>query len=577
MRLNGERQIQWLESLVNRMIQKPLGAILIPRIALHTMRFWIYVLVVCLAGCSAQSMKHSSVASIFSFIDNSRLQLNMQALSDGAIANGLSEKQFIKNSLLHSSDERLLPNDDFDYLTTVASQKGADISDLYAEKLADFLRSERFFCSEPLFYNYFVQRYQLNAPPIECDAQIPFSIFSKNNEEKIIWLDPARVSEVHLLFAGSDEGLISRFGHVQLRLVVCPENDNSKEACDSNLYEHITIGYRAHVDEFNISTLKGLMGDYRAYLYAEDFMGSYRQYAIDEFRDMYSLPLKLSKTERVAFVKSLAEIHWSFSGDYKFLTRNCATLLQDALAISWPNYAKSDAMMNELYLRPDNFFEAMLEQPLTDSKALQDLALAERRGYFFSSTEPIYTKAFNQVHSEMSQVSFQSLDEYKQINPVDRYQRIQDDYRYLEKLKNDEVLLGAQLLIEEYGALKSRSRMNAGLANYFENNQAELVEKFMLQVLGVHEYRIFSDCILKPIQSRMSPKKRVNGIPSTKELIKVENIDGFDCQSDENWNSLQNINKQLEMLDESNWQTVNIAMFYWLESLNNVIRLRDLK
>lgn len=526
-----------------------------------------------------ESITDLPIITIIDSVDEVILHLDSSLLDSTSKTYKTSTHQILNQYLIGTDDHRLLVNDDFIAVASVAISSSENFAVLYANKLAHFLLDEEFVCSEPLINQYFRSRYilpDLDNGSEQCHNPIPFSIVSKNDADQVVWLDPARISSVHLLFAGNDEGLISRFGHVQLRLIVCPKDNRSPEACDRNLYEHITIGYRAHVDEFNINTFKGLIGSYKAYLYAERFMDSYRQYAINEFRHLYSVPLHLSKEKRLSFVKALAQVHWSFSGEYKFITRNCSTFLQAFLKVIWPDYSNNEAVMDELYLRPDTFFETMLQQPLTESEVLDDLKQAEELGYFFASTEPIYTKALKQVYTSMSQKDFVDLDSYRVINPYKRYANIIADEVYFDKLKKDGVLLGAQLLIEEYSAIKSRSRMGSALADFFENNNSDIIVQSMHDSLSDHDYRVFSQCILKPIQVLISPKKRINGIPFSRDLVSNETGE-FNCSSNNNWASLNNINKQFEILDESRWQPVKVSMFYWLESLNNVLRLMELK
>lgn len=538
----------------------------------------VFLLVTYLVGCSTSNIVSPantlSEPVVFNMVRGS-LQLNRPLLAKRSKVRALAETEYLYHALYQSSDHRLHPDGRFEAIAAVVEQQGRDSASLYAEKLTRFLLDENFACSVPTYQRYFEQRYPSHSSTKRCTGDLPLSLISRNGEEEIVWLDPKRVSAIHLLFAGNDEGMVSRFGHVLLRLVVCPEHDRSAEACDSNLYEHITLGYRAHIDELNINTLKGLMGDYQAYLFAEEFMSSYRQYTINEFRNLYSLPLKLSERERIDLVSALAEIHWSFSGEYKFLTKNCATLLQDALRAVWPAYMENEELAAETYLRPDSFFQAMREQNLSTPDVLENLELAEMLGYFFSSTEAIYTKALNQVRSEMTQAHFESLDDYRALSPIKRYENIQHDAVYLQKLKEDEVLLGAQSLIEEYGAIKSRSTMSAYMADFFENNDMEKVELYLSEVLPKHEHRVFTECVLKPVYSLIRPKKRQKGIPTSNDLIDHQ-ISEFDCKSDQNWDALHHINQHLENVDPSRWQPVNVAMFYWLESLNNVIRLSDL-
>lgn len=544
------------------------------------MRIFALIITISLAACSSKNISpfhEVKETDLFvSFIESPTFQIKLNKKLLATRAQNLKRSLFdvLSESLIASNDARLASNSNFDELAEVVANNGIDSSELYARKLALFLLDKSFACTHPLYYQYFKQRYHQAHIAEECEKKIPFSLMSKSGETSVIWLDPNRVGSIHLLFASNDDNMASRFGHVLLRLVVCPENNHFKDACDQNLYEHITIGYRANVDGFDISPLKGLFGGYLAYLYAEEFMGIYRQYAIDEFRDMYSVPLEMSQKERIELVKGLAEIHWSYTGDYKFLTKNCATLLQDALRTLWPRFA-INATMQEVYLRPDSFFEALLLENLTDSIVLEDLDKAESKGFFFSNTRPIYKKALHLVGKAMSKEHFQSLDDYRKVNPLMRYKRIKDDDFYLNRLRQDERLLGAQLLIEEYSSIRARSEMISGTARFFSENDLVDIETHFKKSLKKSYYEIFSACILEPIKALMSPKKRTNGIPipaTFKNPVKSNNA----CKTHENWAALLQINAELEVFDKANWQPIYISMLHWQESLNNVSKLMDI-
>ncbi|WP_460597677.1 lipoprotein N-acyltransferase Lnb domain-containing protein [Geomonas sp. Red276] len=330
-------------------------------------------------------------------------------------------------------------------------------------------------------------------------------------------MDPRRVSSIHLVFAGKSGSLASRFGHVALRLVVCPEGKSTAADCDANLFEHLVLGYEAHVNDLALDTLKALKGDYRAYLFAHPFMDVYRGYAIDEFREVYSLPLRLDDARRAEMVRELSGVHWSFAGGYNFFTRNCATLLQNALRATWPEFASNSAMSGG-FLRPDTLFEAMKGTALTDGAALNSLEAAEREGFYFSSTEDFYRKALFEVRGQMKSPQFNDLESYLSIAPGVRRAVWTEDPSYSARLAGDRHLREAQLMLEEYALFRSDRLLLVEAAKYLEEQDfARRADSIRSQLDNAHA-KVFDECLLAPIREHAHPLKRSNGIPSKKEL-----------------------------------------------------------
>src|SRR5690606_31954573 len=208
----------------------------------------------------------------------------------------------------------------------------------------------------------------------------------------------------------------------------------------------LVLGYRANVDELSLSIWKGLTGGYKAHLYASTFMDVYQEYAIDEFREVYSLPLQLSAEQRTQMVRELAEVHWRFSGPYQFINRNCGTMLQDALRVLWPEFARHPALQSARW-RPDWFFENLSTTDIVRGDSLASLEAAERQGYFFPNTKSYYEKAVAVVSSAMQDPGFSTLEEFLAIPPPVRHLQREADAGFLQRLRLDTYLRDAQLML----------------------------------------------------------------------------------------------------------------------------------
>jgi len=530
-----------------------------------------------LSGCASKSVLNErglGIESVLTVDENSTVKINAGKLHVQTQIENKTPEQVLVDFLLTSNEKQLLSDNRFESISQVASNNEEDISTNFAIAFAKYLVDENYSCTKPIYNQYFNTRFN-GIDSIACEESVPFNVVSKYGFESVRWLDPKRVSAIHVLFAGNDDRLMSRFGHVSLRLIVCPENNDSLEACDSNLYEHIVLGYRAQVDELKINYLKGLMGDYQSYFFAYDFMDTYQEYSIGEFRDLFSLPLNLTSKQRESMVRAMSEIHWTYSGEYKFLTKNCSTLLQHALEVTWTDYL-NEPELHELYWRPDNFFSAIRNTTLSDASKLGELKKAEEEGYYFPSTEPVYQKAFKVVYAAMQEPSFKNLDDYLDQNPVIRYQNALQDKSYYDMLSKDEYLLNAQLLIEELSSIQLGSRLMAETSYYFDNNDMAIIKTHMDRELSKEELNVFSKCIFEPIIALKKPKKRSSGIPmSSSHQVNEDSLSI--CESLESVMKLKLIAGELEKIDPDSWRPIKVASLFRTENIRNIQKYSDLK
>jgi len=470
--------------------------------------------------------------------------------------------------LTHSGDLAFLPDAEFESLHKVVSVENRQLEQPYAVALAAYLTEPDFACQQPLYGRYFQRRYGAGPAAKQCRAAVPFSVLSRYDGAATVWLDPRRVKSIHLLFAGKSESMASRFGHLALRLVVCPEGKTSAAECDANLAEHLVVGYQAHIDELSLNTLKALNGDYKAYLFANRFMDVYQEYAIGEFREIYSLPLRLDDGQREMMVRELADIHWSFAGSYNFFTRNCATMLQHALRLSWPEFAASDKLSSD-FLRPDSLFEAIKASPLVDSDMLASLAVAEREGYFFSSTREFYQRALLEVRTQMKAPAFVDIEDYLQIDPVKRRDDRAEDTQFFVRLAADRHLREAQLMLEEYALLRSERLLMIEGAKYLEQQDFLSRADSIHAQLDAEHARVFDECLLAPFRQHTNPILRLNGIP-TEADIPLISAQASVCQSRQGKQLLHEAIAGIKDAKSDQWQKLIATSQYMMESIVNI-------
>src|SRR5690606_7635007 len=117
---------------------------------------------------------------------------------------------------------------------------------------------------------------------------------------------------------------MSRWGHSMLRLVICAPGRPRGPACRLDLEHHLVLSYRAFVGDVQLSNWDGLTGAYPSRLFILPLAQVIEEYTKVELRSLASVPLRLSRGEIEELAARAAEQHWSYDGDYWFLSNNCA-------------------------------------------------------------------------------------------------------------------------------------------------------------------------------------------------------------------------------------------------------------
>lgn len=553
------------------------------------LQFYFVISAFLLVGCATTKETHESRPTAITRIERESLQAQLQELPD-SLHKALSyEIQSVKNSadsetisrtntdlllglLSHTSNPDLLPDPEFNSLFNVVKNGVMSSQKLFVKGLTSFINQSNFDCEQPIFARYFQHRFAAKTSSTACKGKVPFYVLSHHQGASPVWLDPRRVRAIHLLFAGNGEGMVSRFGHVALRLVVCPEIDSTDEICDLNLTEHVVLGFGAHVNDMELDIIKALKGGYSAYLFAYPFIEAYQDYAISEFREIYSLPLIMNLEQREQMVRELAEIHWRFSDEYHFFSKNCTSLLQQAMKSLLPNFKSSTEMEND-YIRPDHFFEAIKLSSLADGKKISSLEQAEQDGYYFSSTKLFYDQAVAELKVAMLEPKFSDVKTYLEVEPAVRINNIKQDQVFFSRLKKDSHLRDAQILLEELSMIRSERRLMVSATSYFHEylpvKMTAIVEK-----LNSEQLDIFENCLLTPLSLSSHPLQRTIGIPNELNITVPENRAAV-CKKPEGRERLFEVMTIIGEVDPENWQPIAHTASVWKESIANVICLKN--
>nr|WP_269151329.1 DUF4105 domain-containing protein [Stutzerimonas balearica] len=261
-----------------------------------------------------------------------------------------------------------------------------------AVNLEYFLLDPSYACRRPSLHGYFRKHFgwqPVTAQP--CETGYPILNAGRDfGRTPLLRLDPERVYQVDYLFAEANDAWVSRWGHSMLRLVICKPGRVPGPECRLDLDQHLVLSFRAFVDDVQLSSWDGLTGVYPSRLFVLPLDQVIEEYTKVELRGLASVPLKLTRKQIAQLVARSAELHWSYDGDYYFLSNNCAV---ETLKLLRSGTARSELVALDSIL-PNGLLELLIHRGLADASVLEDPREALRLGYRFDSYRDRYQAMF---------------------------------------------------------------------------------------------------------------------------------------------------------------------------------------
>lgn len=243
-------------------------------------------------------------------------------------------------------------------------------------------------CRRPQLAAYFSQRLALQLQMQGCASGLPF--FEEDARTPLLALDPARVYAVDYLLAEGNRQPMSHWGHSMLRLVICAPGRPRGPDCRLDLQYHRVLSFRAFVNDVQISSWGGLTGRYPARLYVLPLSQVIDEYTQVQLRGLQSVPLALDQAEITTLLQRAAQLHWSYDGDYRFLSNNCGVETFKLLRDGVPRLAKAHLSG----ITPDGLLRRLQRAGVVDASVLDDRGQAERDGYYFAPASDHYQAIF---------------------------------------------------------------------------------------------------------------------------------------------------------------------------------------
>ena len=262
-----------------------------------------------------------------------------------------------------------------------------------------FLLDPQYACRRPALQRYFREHFGWQpATQQACPADYAYLNAGLDpHREALARLDPARVYQVDYLLAEPNQAWVSRWGHSMLRLVVCAPGREPGPDCRLDLEEHLVLSYRAFVGDLQLSSWDGLTGAYPSRLFILPLAQVIDEYTKLELRSLVSVPLRLPRDELEQLVARAAEQHWSYDGDYYFVSNNCAV---ETLKLLRSGTARSD-LQDLDSITPTGLLELLRARGLTEHQVLDDRREALRLGYRFDSFRDRYQAMFEVLRQRL--------------------------------------------------------------------------------------------------------------------------------------------------------------------------------
>ena len=279
-----------------------------------------------------------------------------------------------------------------------------------------FLLDPSYGCRRPALNQYWRNHFGWAPPQNTCDKALPF--LNAGNDfarQPLGEIDPERVYSVDYLLAEANQNWVSRWGHSMLRLVICAPGRPRGPDCRLDLEHHLVLSYRAFVNDVQLSSIDGLTGVYPSRLFVLPLGQVIDEYTKTELRSLASVPLKLDRAQIEDLVRQAAEMHWSYDGNYFFLSNNCAveTLKLMRSGTAEPRLNDLDSIL------PNGLLRVLEGRGLADTHVLDDPKEALRLGYRFDSYRDRYQAMFDVLRQQLP-VKQTTVEDWLSLEPEER-------------------------------------------------------------------------------------------------------------------------------------------------------------
>jgi hypothetical protein len=245
----------------------------------------------------------------------------------------------------------------------------SNFREAFAINLELYLMRDDYHCKRPHLSRYFSNLFNIS-PNISCEKDF-FAMVAETHQ--LFELNLNRIVGADYILAGPGRESGSQFGHSMLRLIVCDEDHTSISECRNDESNDIIISYRGDVG-LEVSPWQGIVGGYELKLYFYRMSQIKDSYVSKELRSLHSYPLNLDRSQLETLVKKVFSDFWEYSSNYYFITRNCASELNDLIRSVTTHSDVVDFNRGAGIVTPQSLLGRLIRTGLTSSENFQDLS-----------------------------------------------------------------------------------------------------------------------------------------------------------------------------------------------------------
>jgi len=334
-------------------------------------------------------------------------------------------------------------------------------SEYFAVNFEYFLLDENYKCRRPSLSKYLEKT--LKHTPFQnkvCNSYRTIEYPTKSGLEQID-LTTQNVVAIDFLYASKGTALMSRFGHSMFRLITCPKGESDVSLCRQKGNNHLIVGFLAHLDDFKINNIKGVMGDYPSELTIRSLLETRMSYNQAELRDLVSVPLKLNKEGRQRFLDHLLRIYWEYKGQYFFFSNNCASEAWKLLQVAF----NQDKLYKKDFLTPVGLYKYLLKSDLVEKNTTLSKDELLRQGYLYEGFHTKLVQTFNVLKELESFKSVSSYESYIALGHKDRRVLIKEVLKSSSKRRP----LYALYALENRASFEYGESLMAKISKYTDN------------------------------------------------------------------------------------------------------------
>lgn len=371
----------------------------------------------------------------------------------------------------------------------------------FAVNFEHYLYDDNFGCRRPTYFEFLNNEFGVSPQKLNCQMSNQIFVTDSNGEAVERSMDADRLYQVHYLFAGKGDALMSRFGHSMFRLIFCAPGRAKGVDCLKDVQHHVVISFRANVTDPKISYVDGVKGEYPSEIFFLPLSQVVNEYTKRELREIHSLPLRMSEDELNRFLMKSKELFWGYQGKYYFFTNNCATESMNLLKVALRDNLR---VQKKVINTPNGMYRYLIKVGIGDDSVFKNLKEAEKKSLYFPSASEKLKSSLENLG-----ITDQSFDQFMEQTPQRRMNL------YLEVIQHtgQKVKLAANALrIEDMILESSKMRFAKRVADLLFNSQASHIKGTPIEELVLE---------LQKMQIKSGPVKSLAegyGIPLMDEV-----------------------------------------------------------